>query len=231
MELFEKLLRIYKTPDYYYINGFKNTDIRTIKHFGEFATELISSGKTCLYYDRLYTIYQALKNLPKPPFDTAEVGVFKGGTSKFILHFSPPGTTHYAFDTFEGHCNIDLKGLDRDHKQGDFNKTAFTEVVDYLSIYENLIIAEGRFQERANIIYNEKFGFVHLDVDIYEPTKYALEFFKSRLIPGGVIIIDDYGFISCPGVKFAVDDFLVSNPGMFTAYHQITGQMILTKRY
>ena len=45
--------------------------------------------KSLLYYDRLYTIYQALSNLKVrgagTNIDMAEVGVYKGGTSYFIL--------------------------------------------------------------------------------------------------------------------------------------------------
>lgn len=70
-----------------------------------------------LYYDRLYTIYQAVSNL-KPPaagmaLDLAEVGVYKGGTSHFILAALEslglrPATLH-CFDTFEGHSSGDVR--------------------------------------------------------------------------------------------------------------------------
>lgn len=50
--------------------------------------------------------------------------------------------------------------------------------------------------------------FVHLDLDLYAPTKAALEFFWPRLVPGGVLLFHDYGCSLFPGVKKAADEFL-----------------------
>ncbi len=91
----------------------KLVNIRENQPFGALAEAVIEPQKTLLYYDRLYTIYQAVSNL-KPPaagmaLDLAEVGVYKGGTSHFILAALEslglrPATLH-CFDTFEGHSS------------------------------------------------------------------------------------------------------------------------------
>ena len=49
--------------------------------------------------------------------------------------------------------------------------------------------------------------FAHLDVDLYRSVTDCLTFIWPRLAVGGVIVIDDYGFESCPGAKSAVDEF------------------------
>ncbi|HET7672192.1 MAG TPA: TylF/MycF/NovP-related O-methyltransferase [Burkholderiales bacterium] len=46
--------------------------------------------------------------------------------------------------------------------------------------------------------------FVHVDVDLYQPTKDALEHFWPRLVPGALMVCDDYNW---PGGKRAVDEF------------------------
>lgn len=70
-----------------------------------------------LCYDRLYTIYQALSNRKHHAagmaLHLAEVGVYKGGTSYFILAVLEslglhPATLH-GFDTFEGHSSEDVR--------------------------------------------------------------------------------------------------------------------------
>jgi O-methyltransferase len=48
------------------------------------------------------------------------------------------------------------------------------------------------------------YSFVHLDVDLYEPTRGGLEYFVPRLAKGGMIVTDDYNW---PGAKKAFDDF------------------------
>lgn len=46
--------------------------------------------------------------------------------------------------------------------------------------------------------------FVHVDVDLYQPTRDSLEHFWPRLVPGALMICDDYNW---PGGKRAVDEF------------------------
>jgi len=49
-----------------------------------------------------------------------------------------------------------------------------------------------------------RYRFVHVDVDLYQPTKDSLEYFWPRLVPGAVMLCDDYNW---PGAKQAVDEF------------------------
>ena len=53
-----------------------------------------------------------------------------------------------------------------------------------------------------------RYGLVHLDADQYWTTRQSLEFFYPRLESSGVIILDDYGWSNCPGVKRALDEFV-----------------------
>lgn len=52
--------------------------------------------------------------------------------------------------------------------------------------------------------------FVHIDVDMYEPTKAALELFWRDLVPGGCIVVDDYNHTVFEGATRAVNEFLES---------------------
>ena len=69
---------------------------------------------------------------------------------------------------------------------------------------------------------------VHIDVDVYPVTKFCLEFFADHTIPGSVIIVDDYGFITCKGAKKATDEFVAANPN-FKLFHLVTGQALVLK--
>jgi len=50
-----------------------------------------------------------------------------------------------------------------------------------------------------------KLSMIHIDVDVYEPTKVILETFWDRLVPGGILVLDDYGTVE--GETRAVDEF------------------------
>ncbi len=57
-----------------------------------------------------------------------------------------------------------------------------------------------------------KISFLHLDMDVYEPTLFALEQCWDRIVNGGIVMIDDYNAVF--GATKAVDEFLpkIGNP-------------------
>jgi O-methyltransferase len=230
-------------PGYQYVPTYyrcvkKHIDIRALPVFGPLAEQAIGQGKTLLDYDRIYTIYQALTNLarfaaPGDTFNLAEVGVYRGGMSYFIasaahaLGLNP--SRLFSFDTFEGHSARDVRSdLEPRHLPGMFCDTSLAAVKEYLEPLCNVTLDEGRFQENCSAISSLKFHFAHLDVDIYAPTAFALDFFDTRLIVGGTIVVDDYGFITCPGARKAVDEFMNLRPN-YLALHLLTGQCVLVK--
>jgi hypothetical protein len=51
-----------------------------------------------------------------------------------------------------------------------------------------------------------RISLLHVDVDVYRPTKVALEQLFEKVVPGGLIVLDDYGTVA--GETQAVDEFL-----------------------
>lgn len=210
----------------------KSIDIRDNELFARYAKEAIESGKTCLGYERLYTIFQGLSVQNKDELTIAEVGVYKGGTSRFMCDcaFSLTDKFHlHGFDTFDGHHSQDISEVDAHHKMGYFSDTNISEVARTIGYTGAVSLWHGRFQDKCHEISEQKFDFIHLDVDIYEPTLFALVFFSTRLNPGALIVVDDYGVKTCPGVQLAVDEFITENKN-FTAIHLLSGQALIFKR-
>ena len=48
-----------------------------------------------------------------------------------------------------------------------------------------------------------RYRFVHVDVDVCKPTRDSIEYFYPRLVPGGVIVCDDYNW---PGARQAIEE-------------------------
>ncbi len=225
-------------PDYFGRSAHKQLDIRTLPVFGKIAGQVIQDKRVSLYYDRLFTIFQILSNWyirtknSSEILNTAEVGVYKGGTSYFIAsiakRFEMP-IRHFCFDTFEGHAAEDInKMVETSHMPNMFNDTSFESVKVYLSQFENIEVYKRRIQDTAHVLKDASMHFVHLDMDIYEPTLFALQFFNDRMVHGGVILLDDYGFETCPGIERAANEFLSENKNYFgTAL--LSGQYILVK--
>jgi O-methyltransferase len=74
----------------------------------------------------------------------------------------------------------------------------------------------------------DRLVFAHVDVDIYEPTLASFEYFYDLVVPGGVLVCDDYGFTPCAGAREAVDSFMADRPE--NVIHSLTGQGIVTKQ-
>lgn len=243
---FLRLLKIdafYRKPGYHYVQDYfgrsahKQEDIRGLPMFGELAGKVIRDRRVSLYYDRLFTIYQILSNWHirtggSEILNTAEVGVYKGGTSYFIALLTEQlglPVRHYCFDTFEGHAAEDINvTVDTSHTPKTFDDTSFEAVREYLKQFGNVSVHKGRFQNSTDILSDKKMHFVHLDMDIYEPTLFSLQFLRDRMVRGGVILLDDYGFETCPGIERAINEFLPVNKDYFgTAL--LSGQFILVK--
>jgi hypothetical protein len=58
-----------------------------------------------------------------------------------------------------------------------------------------------------------QYRFVHVDVDLYQPTRDSLEYFWPRLVPGGVLVCDDYNW---SGAKRAVEEFAAESRAKFS---------------
>jgi len=225
-------------PDYYGRAAGKQVDLKKIKGFSELANKVIKDDTTCLYYDRLYTVFNILNTLEKNQklnkgYSFLEAGVYKGGTSFFIasmLKKMGVKCNFYCVDTYEGHSEGDLKKTINDgvHKYGMFQETSYEFVKKYLSEFENVQVIKNKIQDVSENIIDDKYFFIHLDMDIYLPTKFGLETFSKQVVNGGIILIDDYGFKSCPGAKKAVDEFCLKNKN-FVKIPLMTGQCILIK--
>jgi O-methyltransferase len=71
---------------------------------------------------------------------------------------------------------------------------------------DRLTLVKGRVPETLAPHENRRWRFAHLDMDLYEPTRAAIEWLWPRMVPGGIIFFHDYGVL--PGVKKAVDDLV-----------------------
>ena len=176
--------------------------------------------------DRKYFLRELLQLVRDLPGDTAECGVYRGASSWLICNFFRESQkTHFGFDSFEGISPP--QAVDGAYwKAGDLT-TSIASAQNLLVPFRAELLA-GWIPTRFAEVADRQFCFVHLDVDVYEPTRDSLEFFYPRLVPGGVIVCDDYGFESCPGAKRAMDDHRVQHRDKFL--NCTTGQGVIIKR-
>ncbi|WP_440648615.1 TylF/MycF/NovP-related O-methyltransferase [Candidatus Pelagibacter sp. HIMB1521] len=181
---------------------------------------------------RIFTLIQSLKHVNQKNIDGdfVECGVWKGGNiilfKKFLeKEFKNKNKTIYAYDTFEGMTeptsdDYDLKNnkkasqilkKDKSKKSNSWGVCTIENVkrniLNETGNLDNIKFIKGNVEDTLNEEKNLplKISILRLDTDWYLSTKKELEVMFSRVISGGIIIIDDYGHWS--GSKKAVDEF------------------------
>src|SRR5262245_4777412 len=184
-------------------------------------------------YDRRFTVHQIARHAVSLPDQFAECGVYRGATAYLMAQAlarasaGAEGRKVHLFDSFVGLSEPAAE--DGTYwSRGDM-AAGLEEVRRNLGDHlERVAFYPGWIPERFAEVAHLRFAFVHIDVDLYEPTREALAFFSDHMTPGGIILCDDYGFASCPGARQAMDEFFASRPE--TIIHLPTGQGMVFSR-
>ncbi|PYP90915.1 MAG: macrocin O-methyltransferase [Candidatus Angelobacter sp. Gp1-AA117] len=182
-----------------------------LQQFGELQ------GASSLRSRSRWMVYQLLRLAEPIPGDTAECGVFAGASSYLICRFlqsKSQACTHFIFDSFEGLSQPSVEdGLE-------WSKGLLSHSLEATKAnlpFSNISWQKGWIPDRFAQAADRRFAFVHIDVDLYQPTRDSIEFFYSRMNEGGILVCDDYGFSGCPGATLAVDEFLKDKPEKMVA--------------
>ncbi|NYE41133.1 hypothetical protein HEB29_002144 [Streptomyces fulvorobeus] len=160
------------------------------------------------------------------PGDIVECGVWRGGSmqacAKTLLSLGETERDLYLFDTFEGMTPptdedlrldgrsarelLDAQGRDRpiwavaslEDVQAGFENVPYPK--------ERVHYVRGRVEDTVPDRAPEKISILRLDTDWYASTRHELEHLYARLVSGGVLLIDDYGYWQ--GSRQAVDEFM-----------------------
>jgi len=176
----------------------------------------------------LWSIIQSLKYISNNNIngDIVECGVYRGGSLALISKYSKKfllKSRIFGFDTFEdGFANakiteddVSIKGRKLEFSNKNIKKN-FYPMVDVVKKYiedfsqnmdVKITLIKGDVLEtlKENKNIPEKISFLRLDTDLYTTTKFQLEILYPKLVKGGILHIDDYGFL--PGVRKAVDEY------------------------
>jgi O-methyltransferase len=166
----------------------------------------------------------------------AEVGVFRGEFAQFI-NLTFPDRKFYLFDTFEGFDKNDIKiemergyssDLLSDNRDDDFTNTSVKFVLNKMKYPNNCIIKKGYFPQTAENL-DEKFAFVSLDTDLFEPIYSGLKYFYPRMECGGYIFVHDFNNKHYSGAKAAVKKFAKEFQISYFPLTDIEGSAIILK--
>lgn len=163
-------------------------------------------GHTLVSADRCWILSSCMSHARQMAGDFAEFGVFRGGTALLaarILSEAADGRCLHLFDSFQG---MPRTSDGEPYQAGDFDQTSAQEVERLVaSAGARVKLHVGFIPQTFEAAHIERLAFAHIDVDLFQTVLDCVEFVYPRLIPGGIIVFDDYGFPGCVRAREATD--------------------------
>jgi Macrocin-O-methyltransferase (TylF) len=164
--------------------------------------------------------------------DFAELGVWKGNSAALLAAFAAKANRRlFLFDTFSGFDERNLSGIDA-NKAPEFADTSVDYVKETVGHMDLTTYIQGFFPESLTDEARERtFALAHIDCDLYEPMKEALQFFYARMPRGGMLILHDYSSGCWDGAKRAVDEFVGSSGEFVSLWPDKSGTAMIRKTH
>lgn len=189
---------------------------------------------------RMHTLVWAARHaLALPDGDFVECGVFQGDMSLVVYHaasLSGSGRRMHLFDSFEG---IDPArvlpgeyGTAADYvaqANAHYGRPGLHEsVVARFAPFPEVSVHKGYLPEALEGRAPERIAWLHIDLNAAAPEVETLDALFDRVVPGGMIILDDYGWLVLRAQKDAEDRFFAARG--YSVLELPTGQGLVVKR-
>ena len=181
---------------------------------------------------RTYVVCTLANSVKRLPGDFVECGVNTGAYSRALIEyidFQKTGKTFYLLDTYQGLVPEQITDEEKAAGVGDYLDTytnVYEQVVKTFSPFNTRII-RGAVPDTLPQCDTEKICYLSIDMNVAAPEIAAANYFWDKVVSGGVVILDDYGFPAHIEQKKAFDSF-AREKGVDILYIP-TGQGIIFK--
>ncbi len=165
---------------------------------------------------RVHVILWAAVHGLRLPGDFVECGVNTGIYSLAVCHyleFNRFDRDFWLFDTFAG---IPVEQAD-DVERGravEYNAELYEEcfelVRENFAPYPRAHLVRGPVPDTLSTTKIDRVAYLSIDMNIAAPERAALEYFWPRLVPGAIVVLDDYGFLRHELQRESADAFAAS---------------------
>ncbi|MCX7113808.1 MAG: class I SAM-dependent methyltransferase [Proteobacteria bacterium] len=177
-------------------------DDALMKAFNAHATTTVEHG--ILW--RISILLWGVRNGLRLEGDFVECACYKGTTVRVIcdaINFAKQIDRHYyLYDLFDHDPTMPH------HAMPEHSKTLFTDTKARFVDCPNVTITQGKVPDVLAQVAPKKIAFMHLDLNNADAEIGALEVFFERMVPGAVLVLDDYGWLAYRAQKLAEDPWL-----------------------
>lgn len=196
---------------------------------------LKATGVDQHYYWRVHVALWCAAHALHLDGDFVECGVWRGMLSTAIMDYfkwNDRNRNFFLFDTFRG---IDESQLSDGeilngniaHFRHVYQEDIYESVKENFSEYRNVTIVQGSVPDTLKSVEIDKVGYLSIDMNNAAPEIAAADHFYDKLVPGAVILLDDYGFVTYEAQKHAWDNWSKKHSMPILALP--TGQGLLIK--
>jgi hypothetical protein len=181
---------------------------------------------------RIWILTQCARRCSQLAGNFAEFGVYRGGYAFMVLsrvHLRAE-QQFFLFDTFEGIPDANLTQQEKEAGfAGRLANTSVAYVADFLKRWSrHIVIVAGDVLDTLVRSETGPIAFCSIDLNASVPTALALEYAYPRLVPGGMVVMDDYGFAGYEEQRSVIDNFFLERSEVVIALP--TGQALFIKR-
>jgi len=136
----------------------------------------------------------------------------------------------FLFDTYQGIPIEQASEKERSAREVEnarFYEECFELATRNFAKWPNCVLVRGRIPDTLGVHDIDRVAYLHLDMNIAAPEIAAIEHFWPRIVTGGVVLLDDYGFEQYRPQKIAMDAW-ASSAGVAIATLP-TGQGLILK--
>lgn len=157
-------------------------------------------------------------------------GIFSRAVMSYIDFIDMKDCRFFLLDTF---CGIDISQMTNEEIElglDSYNRwypECYEQALQTFSSFNNAVIIRGRIPDTLPQIASERIAYVSMDLNCAQPEIAAGEYLWPRMLPGAVVVLDDYGFRAHVMQKRAWDDFAAARGLKILALP--TGQGLLIK--
>lgn len=166
----------------------------------------------------------ALSFSRRETFRAVECGVYTGSSliaCAAMAHDAGLNFKMIGLDTFEGLPPLSETDLSLAPAKAKYiNTTLFTDTtMDSVQsklaargLAESVELRKGLFSQTLPTLPEQRYHFINIDCDLYEPHLECMEYFYPRMMPGGIMFFDDYHSVEYPMAAHAIDEFMRGKP-------------------
>lgn len=171
-------------------------------------------------YWRIHVLCWAANHAKNIPGDFVDCGVNTGIFSRAVINyidFNSTGKTYFLLDTFSGlaeeYSTEAELSQELNQKYTRYKDTLYDQVKETFRNF-NVNIIKGAVPATLPLVTAEKVAYLSIDMNCVKPEEDTLNYFWDKMSPGGIIILDDYGYGNVTNEQKKVHDAFAKSKGV-----------------